>query len=43
MKTMLEWKLSHSSSAEIVGEEWIKATVPGCVQLDMAATHNIPL
>lgn len=43
MKTMLEWKLSHSSSAEIVGEEWINATVPGCVQLDMAAAHNIPL
>ena len=43
MKTMLDWQLSHSSSAEIVGEEWVKATVPGCVQLDMATAHNIPL
>ena len=43
MKTALIWQLSHSSSAEIVGTEWIKATVPGCVQLDMAAAHNIPL
>ena len=43
MKTLLNWKLSYSSSPDNVSDNWVNAAVPGCVQLDMAKAHNIPL
>ena len=42
MKQALEWKLGYSGNKEIVPQQWIPATVPGAVQLDIAAVENYP-
>ena len=43
MKQQLIWQLAHSDTKNGACSDWVSATVPGCVQLDMAAAYNMPL
>ena len=43
MKQTLKWKLAHSRTLHGVLSDWIPASVPGCVQMDMAAAAGLPL
>jgi beta-mannosidase len=42
MKTHLNWRVGHSSSAHHTPTTFVPATVPGAVQLDWARAHGWP-
>jgi hypothetical protein len=39
-RTLLNWELGYSKSADAVPEKWMPASVPGAVQLDIAKAEN---
>lgn len=42
VKKELTWRLSYSDTRDGERSDWVKASVPGCVQLDMAKALGIP-
>ena len=42
-QTALEWELANTKTAQEIPSKWIKATVPGAVQLDIAKAEKYPV